>query len=396
MARLQKRLTDVFVRTTTAAGRHNDGGGLHLSVSQSGAKSWVFIWQKDGRRREMGLGGYPAVKLAAARKKAEATRTAISEGRDPIEEKRRPAVPTFAEASEMLCKELEPGWRHPSTECSGAPQSKRIAVTWPTIVSEIGTEDVLGALKPIWVTTHVHCPAPSRAHRAHLKLRKGQGLADRRKPAAWRGHLDHMLARRSRSAPRHLKALPYTEVAAFLRRLRAERSATARLIELVVLTAVRSGEARLARWDEIDLDAKLWTLPAERMKVGKPHVVPLSSSAVQVLTQLAEMRQSGMVFPGKKSGQPLSIGSPDRLSRAMKVQGSLTVHGFRSAFRDWAGNETRFPREIAEEALAHAVGNAVERAYRRGSALEKRRQLMQAWADYVERHADAKVVQLHA
>lgn len=370
---------------------------MHLSVSQSGAKSWVFIWQKDGRRREMGLGGYPAVKLAAARKKAEATRTAISEGRDPIEEKRRPAVPTFAEASEMLCKELEPGWRHPST-----------AVLWRAsieahcgdmadkLVSEIGTEDVLGALKPIWVTTHVTARRLRERIERILNFAKAKGWRTGENPAAWRGHLDHMLARRSRSAPRHLKALPYTEVAAFLRRLRAERSATARLIELVVLTAVRSGEARLARWDEIDLDAKLWTLPAERMKVGKPHVVPLSSSAVQVLTQLAEMRQSGMVFPGKKSGQPLSIGSPDRLSRAMKVQGSLTVHGFRSAFRDWAGNETRFPREIAEEALAHAVGNAVERAYRRGSALEKRRQLMQAWADYVERHADAKVVQLHA
>ena len=342
----------------------------------------------------MGLGGYPAVSLAAARKRAAEVRTAVSEERDPIAERQRQTEPTFGEAAAQLVDALEPNWKH-----------WRSAWEWRSLfrrhcskiagrkVSNIDTEAVLGVLKPLWSAS------PDMAQRLRSNIErvpsfsKARGWREGENSAAWRGHLDHILPRRPKTARRHHAALPYGEVGDFLVRLRSLEALTARVVEFVILTAVRSGEARGARWCEIDFAKALWTIPGSRMKAGKEHVVPLSSSALALLEQLREVRINDLIFPGVRSGKPLSESAIDQMLRRMQLNGQLTVHGFRSSFRDWAGNETAFPREVAEEALAHAVGNQVERSYRRSQAVEKQRQLMQAWADYLE-GVEAKVVPL--
>jgi integrase len=258
-------------------------------------------------------------------------------------------------------------------------------------VYTIATDDVLAALRPIWTTR------PETASRVRgriekvLDAAKAKGFRQGENPARWRGHLDHLLPKQSRITRGHHAAMPYEHVAAFVGRLRESDSLTALALEFCILTAARSGEVLGARWSEIDLDKKVWMLPPHRMKAGREHRVPLSERAVAILRQLAESRTGDFVFPGRRKDKPLSDGTMHMALRWMKAD-TVTVHGFRSSFRDWAGNVTSFPREVVETALAHVIGDKAEQAYRRSDALEKRRKLMEAWAAYCEPKTSGNVV----
>lgn len=409
MARGSSKLTDTTARSASLKpGRHSDGGGLYLNVSGAGSKSWLFMWAVGGKRREMGLGAYPAIGLAKARKLAGDCRDAVAEGRDPIAEKKAeaPTEPTFGEAADQLMASMKGSWRNAKHRDQWAMTLSRKRDNDGALVrdgyclhlidrkvSKIGTAEVLKALNPIWaIKAETASRLRGRIERV-LDYAKAKGWRIGENPALWRGHLANILPARQKLARGHHAAMPYDEVSAFLVRVRNAEALAARALELTILTAARSGETLNAVWSEFDLDRAVWTIPARRMKVGIEHRVPLPARAVEILRQLHEARISDYVFPGQRAGRPLSNMAMEMLLRRLKVD--VTVHGFRSAFRDWAGEETSFPREVAEQALAHTIGDATERAYRRGDALEKRRKLMEAWAAYLTPPADG-VVQLRA
>lgn len=376
------RLTDRGVRTLTKPGRHADGGGLYLVIDRG--KRWAFLYQLNGRRREMGLGPLEAVRLAEARQMAAAAREQVARGIDPIEARRAPggAVSTFAELAEQVIRDLSPGWRGAKTE-AGWRRSllTHAADLGPLPVDQIGTDDVLKVVKPLWTDK----PESGAKLRERIELvldaAKVRGLrpAEAANPARWKGHLALLLPKRKKLTRGHHKALPYREAPGFMARLSERRAMAARALEWTIYTAAREGMTLQARRSEVK--GRLWTIPAERMKSGKPFVVPLSDQALAVLDGREWFGQDDLLFPGARLGSALSNASTDRLLGRMGVD--ATVHGFRSTFRDWAGDCTDHAREVVEAALAHAVGDEVERAYRRGDALEKRRRLLQDWADYL-------------
>ena len=260
-------------------------------------------------------------------------------------------------------------------------------------LDEIGTEDVLGVLTPIWLTkSETASRLRGRIERV-LDAARAKGPRSGENPARWRGHLDALLPKRQKLTRGHHAAMPYEDVPAFVARLRGSDSVSILALEFLILTAARSGEVLGARWDEIDHEGKLWIVPAARIKGAREHRVPLTKRALAILKTIEKVRTGDYVFPGQKRGEPLSEMALAMAMRRLKTS-DFTVHGFRSAFRDWAGEETVFPREVAEAALAHVVGDATERAYRRGDALEKRRKLMDAWASYIEAKPAANVVRL--
>jgi integrase len=386
MARSLNKLSDRFIRTVTGPGDCSDGGGLFLQVQSATSKSWLFMWVRDGRRTKMGLGAYPAVSLADAREKAEACRKAVAAGRDPLAESRREAEPTFAECvDKFLDDDRKASWKNDKHKAQwsmtlGDAYCRHLR---PMKVSAISTEDVLKVLKPVWSAK------PETASRLRgriervLSFAKMHGWRSGENPALWRGHLDAILPKPEKLKRRgHHAAMPYGEVPAFVERLRAAKGMDAKALEFTILCAARSGETVGATWDEIDLDAAVWSIPAARMKAGRPHEVPLSPRAVDILNELLEVRRNDFVFPGLRKDRPLSAASMEMLLRRWEIKGRATIHGFRSSFRDWAGDETSFPREVLEAALAHVVGDKAEQAYRRGTALERRRKLMMAWSDY--------------
>ena len=379
------------------AGRHADGDNLYLVVDKSGAKRWVFIyrWREPGqtgpgRLREMGLGSLAKVSLAKARLKAADQRELLGDGVDPIAQSRKSAeIPTFGAEADRWSERREGELK---SKTSKARIKRALEVYAKPLrglrVDAIETHHVVDVLEPIWTEK------PETAHKlrgyieAVLDAAKVRGHRTTENPARWRGHLSHLLAARDAAARGHHAALPYAELSAFMGTLRTRDAVAALALEFLILTAARSGEILGATWGEIDLKAKVWTVPAARMKGGREHRVPLSAQAVSVLEKVKLLANgddvSAMpVFPGPKKGKPLSSMALAMLLRRMKVE--TTVHGFRSSFRDWAGEASNFPREIAEAALAHTGGDATERAYRRGDALEKRRKLMEAWAGFVER-----------
>ena len=355
-----------------------------MAVAPTGAKKWVlrFLWQ--GKAREMGLGSYPEVSLAEAREKAIAGRRLARSGADPIAERRKDrGIPTFGELADEIAGQLAEGfrnekhraqWKMTLTVYAGPLRAKP--------VDKIETTDVLAVLRPIWQEK------PETASRLRgriervLNAAKAKGLRSGENPAAWRGHLENLLPKRQKLTRGHHAAMPYADVPAFVARLREREAVAALALEFSILTAARSGEVLGARWSEVDLDARVWTIPAKRMKAGREHRVPLSESALAVLEKFGEARVSEFIFPGQGAGRPLSEMALRRMLGL--VADVVTVHGFRSSFRDWAGNETHFPRELAEAALAHVVGDKAEQAYRRSDALEKRRALMEAWAQWCE------------
>nr|WP_316651403.1 integrase arm-type DNA-binding domain-containing protein [uncultured Gellertiella sp.] len=394
MARALNKLTDATCKAASIAGRLGDGGGLYLHVKPSGSKSWAFIWKQEGNRFEMGLGAYPTVKLAKARELATSHRQAISEGRNPIAEKQKTEIPSFLDCADTFLKSMEGQWRNEKhraqwrmtvTEYTKAMHHKSVA--------EIGTDDVLKVLSPMWQEK------PETASRLRGRLErildfaKVRGWRTGENPALWRGHLKSILPARQKLTRGHHAAMPYSAVPAFMRELSSREAMAARGLEFLILTAARSGEVLGATWSEIDLDNAIWTVPANRMKAGKEHRVPLTPRALAIAKALHETRFSDWVFPGQRLNRPLSGMSFDKLMERVGVD-QYTVHGFRSAFRDWVGDETHFPREVAEQALAHRVGDATERAYRRADALEKRRKLMEAWETFIGGLRPGNVVRL--
>lgn len=387
MARSLNRLTAREVATLSKPGRHADGGRLYLSISAHGRKSWVFMWEKDGRQREMGLGAVSDVSLATARKFAQACREQLAEGRDPLEARRAlQAIPTFGEVADEVLKDAVSRSRN-IIHARQWERSLKVeaAELRPLRVDQITTADVVGLLRPLWDKT------PETASRLRGRVERvldsaaAQGLRSRENPARWKGHLASILPPQRKLVRGHHAAMTFENMPAFLVELRQRPAAAARALEFLILTASRTGEVIGARWDEIDIAQAIWTVPPTRMKAGREHRVPLTNRAVEILRErLAakpDAKPGDHVFAGPKEGAGLSNMSMAALLGRMGVE--ITVHGFRSAFRDFAGDRTAFAREVAEAALAHRVGDATEQAYRRGDAIEKRRQLMALWESFL-------------
>jgi integrase len=390
LARSTNRLTARGVTTMKEPGHHADGNGLYLKVTLSGSKSWTLIYRYGGKRRELGLGPLPPVTLAEARSAAVNSKALVREGIDPMLA-RRPAqiscANTFGSVATALIDGLEAGWRNAKHRAQWRTTLATYAASiWGKDVAAVDANDLIAILRPIWSSK------PETASRVRgriervLDAAKVRGLRSGDNPAIWRGNLALLLpARKTKGQSRHHPAMPYADLPAFMVRLSARPAMAARALEFTILAAARTGETLGATWSELDLAAAIWTVPADRMKAGKVHRVPLPAAAVALLTKLATENGAvphAHVFLGTTPGRPLSNMSMLMLLRRMQIVGP-TPHGMRSAFRDWAGEETEFPREVAEAALAHTIGSEVERAYRRGDALAKRREMMMAWAEFL-------------
>lgn len=379
-----------------------DSGGLYLKITPSGNASWQYRYQINGKRRMMGLGACSQVTLSEARDKALAARSEVKKGIDPLteqaaEEKTAKAkLVTFKDLATTYIADHRAGWRN--AKHAQQWENTLAKYVFPKIGSkppeQITTEDVLGILKPIWTEK------PETASRVRNRIElvidaaRAKGLSTVANPAAWRGHLDKLLAKRNRASKGHHAAMDYRDLPAFFKQLDEDReSLSSKALKLTILTACRTSEVLLATWQEVGIESRIWSIPGARMKTGRPHRVPLSDAALQLLEGLGTRTDSGdaYLFPGAREGRPLSnmamamvmrkIGHPD-----------LTVHGFRSTFRDWAAEETHYPNIVAEQALAHAIGNAAEAAYRRGDLLERRRALMADWATYCTTQPAANVI----
>jgi len=393
MGRALHKLTAREVETISKPGRHSDGGGLYLVVSKAGHRKWVFISIRNGKRQDMGLGkaGRGGVSLAQAREAAAKAREMLAAGEDPIAVRRKNSreaarVPTFGEVADKLVETMAPEWRNAKHRYQWAMTLTKYAASLRNLpVDSIGTEEVLGVLKSLWTTR------PETASRLRgriervLDAAKALGHRSGENPALWRGHLANLLPKRQKLTRGHHAAMPFSEMPAFMAKLRERDAFAARALEFTILTAARSGEVYGARWSEISLDAKVWIVPANRMKAGRAHRVPLTLEVMRILEEAAKLRDDespgALVFPNRQAKKPMSDMAMRMLLRRMGFD-AITVHGFRSSFRDWAGERTHFQREVIEAALAHIVGDETERAYRRGDALEKRRDLMEAWAAF--------------
>jgi integrase len=398
MARAIHKLTARAAETISKPGRHSDGGGVYLSISGEGRRRWVFLYTWRGKLREAGLGSAAkgGVSLKAAREKAAEGRGLVMSGVDPIAAWNKPEaeeVPTFGKAADEYLEAHKGGWRNEKHKAQWTMTLTRYCEPIRAVtVDKIDTEAVLSVLKPLWTR------APETASRLRgrieqiLDAAKARGFIGRNEanPARWRGHLDKLLPKRAKLTRGHFAAMPYGEVPAFAASLREHPTTAARALEFCILTAVRSGEALAARWDEIDFAGEVWAVPPARTKAAREHRVPLSDRVLAILAE-SKARQTGdYVFPGRRPGRPLSGMAFEMLLR--RINSPYTAHGFRSAFRDWAGNETHFPRELAEHALAHVIGDKAEQAYRRSDALARRRELMDAWARHCEGGAGENVV----
>ncbi len=393
LAKEVNRLSARKVVTTVEPGMYADGGGLYLRVSKgrNAGKRWVFIYRRpnDGKRCEIGLGGAAAVSLKHARKKAAETRALLADGHDPraIKATRR-ETPTFGEFAASFLATMEPRWRNDKHRAQWRMTLEVYAKPLHDIpVDQVTTADVLGVLTPIWEKI------PETASRLRgrveniLDAAKVRGFRSGQNPAAWRGHLEHTLPARKKLTRGHHRAMPIDDLPAFLTQLRLREAVAARCLEFAILTVARTSEALKTQWQELDLKNRVWRLPPERMlKADREHRVPLTARGIEILREMQTLRandpRSLFVFPGQRRGKPLSSSALEMILRRLEVES--TVHGFRSTFRDWAGNRTAFPRELAEHALSHQVGNKVEQAYRRDDALERRRELMEAWAEFLE------------
>jgi integrase len=383
-------------------GKHSDGGNLYLLAKHGGAKSWLFIYTAaNGKRREIGLGPVNGVSLDVARALAAGLRKALHQGRDPQAEHDRlrvDAAPakTFKEAAEEYIASHRAGWKNAKHAQQWANTLETYA--YPTMgalpVSAVGIADVLEVLKPIWATKPETAARVRGRIEVVLSFARVRGWRNGENPALWKGNLDHLLPARSKvRRVKHHAAMSYRDVPAFLTALAAQPGVSPQALRFVILTVARTGEAIGARWPEADTEAAVWTVPAERMKARREHRVPLNAPALEILGELA--RAGEYVFPGLKRGRPLSQMALLMTLRRMKVD-DVTVHGFRSSFRDWAAEQTGFPREVIEAALAHANGDKVEAAYLRTDHFEKRRLLMAAWGDFCTGAAAANVAQLKA
>ena len=393
--RTLNKLSAVQAAKITTPGRHSDGGGLYLFVDPHGRRRWIFMYARNGKRTELGLGGGRDLSLANARAEAAKMRELLATGGDPKAERAKDDyIPTFGECADAYVEAMKPSWRNAKHAAQWTMTLTKYAKPMRSkLVSAIGTQDVLDVLQGLWKRT------PETAERLRgrienvLDAAKAKGHRSGENPARWRGHLDQLLPKRQRLSRGHHTALAYDATADFMADLRGRSAVAARALEFAILTAARSGEVLGAQWDEIDREKKVWTIPAVRMKAGREHRVPLSPRAMEIVDAMAKLGTEGHLFPGPEPGKPLSSMAMAMLLRRMKAD--ITVHGFRSTFRDWASETTGFPHEVCESALAHVIGNKAEAAYRRGDLFDKRRKLMEAWAGYCARKAGTKVVPLH-
>lgn len=393
MPKKATELSALEVRRIKIPGRHAVGGvpGLLLVVQASGSKSWMLRSTIGGKRRSMGLGSFPEVSLQRAREKAREAKDLIESGVDPVEEKQRlkrelskqSRSMTFEEAAEQFYKKKRPEFR--SQKHAQNWISSVITHANPIIgnkpVEEIDLQDILSVLKPLWTEKTETATRLRQRLEGILNWATVSGYRVGDNPARWAGHLDAILPKPAKiKKVKHFPALPWREMGSFMVELRKREGMAARCLEFSILTACRSGEARFTTWDEIDFMSKTWTIPGDRMKSGKEHRVPLSEDAIYLLKDLPRFEGVPYVFASSQ-GKPLSDMSVSAVCRRMGVE--AVPHGFRSTFRDWCAESTNFPREVAEMALAHSVGNAVEAAYRRGDLLQKRVALMDSWARFI-------------
>jgi len=393
------KLTARAVSGDLKPGRHSDGGGLYLSVSKTGAKSWVFMWKKNYRRREIGLGSLLSVTLASARQKAANCRAAVTDNEDPREALKGIEQHTFQDTANAYMEAKVYGKVH---RANVLQWERLVRITCKGISSRdidtITTDDMLRVLSPIWTTI----PETARKSRARIEnvldYAKGRGWRTSENPARWKGNLSALLPAHDRNAVRHHPAMPPSEVPAFIEILDTRQGVAASALKFLILTAARTSEVLESKPSEFDLNNEVWIVPAERMKNRRKHTVPLSAQAIALITPYLDTKIGPYLFPGAKHGRPLSNMALGNVLKRMKIETSKAVpHGFRSSFRDWVGEYTQFPRELAELSLAHSVGNAVERAYRRRDALERRRQLMQAWSDYcLQSEKSEKIISISA
>jgi integrase len=406
MARKADKLTAIQVpRLAKKPGFHADGGGLYLQVTAGGA-SWVLRYSITGRARYMGLGPLRLFGLADARVKAAEAQRLIHDGKDPIDVRRAERAKaqleaakaiTFKKAAASYIASHKAGWKN-AKKLAGLWQATLNAYAHPVIgelpVQSIDTGLVLKVLESIWTKKPETAGRVRQRIEVILDWAKVRGYRDGENPARWKGHLDVLLPARAKvKAVEHHAALPFSEIGAFMVALRQQEGIAARAFEFAILTAARTSEALGAKWSEISLAERMWTVPPERMKAKKEHRVPLSAAANTILEEMVKLRENdgsndAYVFPGMRRGKPLSNMAFLMLLRRMK-RDDLTAHGFRSSFRDWAAERTAFPPEVAEMALAHAIADKVEAAYRRGDLLEKRRQLAEAWAEWCSKPAPA-------
>jgi integrase len=385
------KLTALAIKRQKVPGRYGDGGGLWLQVSATGGKSWLFRYTREGSARHMGLGSVELVSLAEARDLARKNRRLLLDGIDPLQARRDVRAQmrseaargiTFNECAEQLIASQEAGWRNPKHRAQW--RSTLAAYAYPILgdlsVSAIDVGMVLKVVEPIWQAKPETAGRVRGRVEAVLDWAAARSYRNGENPARWRGHLDKLLPARSRIARvKHHPALAYAELPAFMRDLRDQKGVSPRALEFTILTAARTNETIGARWTEIDLKAGMWIVPPERMKGKREHRVPLSERSVQLLKALP--REGDFVFVGNKPDQPLSNMAMLKMLERMGC-GDITVHGFRSTFKDWATETTAYPIEMSEVALAHVVSDKTEAAYRRGDMLEKRRRLMEDWAKY--------------
>lgn len=383
MPRTLHRLSPRTVTTLTRPGVYADGGGLYLRVKSETSRSWIYVWHDQGRRRETGLGSPPAIGLARARGRAQEVREIIADGGDPVLNRRaRRQIPTFGAAADAYIEARKSTVR----SAKSVARWKRMlgangyaAGLRSLAVDRISMADVYATLKPHWDQRPNSAGLLRGYIETVLDIAQVNGHRSGDNPAAWSGRLEHLLPARQRLTRGHHAAMPFNQVPAFMAKLADLSSIASRALEFTILTAVRTSETLLARWTEIDLEQSVWTIPSERMKAGKEHRVPLAPATKAILRGLP--KDGEYVFPGNRAGRPLSNMAMQMVLRRMEME--VTVHGFRSSFRDWAGEATETSREVAEAALAHSVGDGVELAYRRGDAFNKRAKLMIEWAGYI-------------
>jgi integrase len=393
MGKRVSRLTALKVNALKVKGLYPDGGGLNLQVASTGAKSWIFRFKAQGKTRDMGLGSLSTVSLAEARVLAANCRRDRLAGIDPIEARKKQRAKQQMEAAKAIIFDQArdhyiiahaTGWRNAKHRAQWTSTLTTYAT--PVIgkmpVQDVDTALILKVLEPIWSTKTETASRVRGRIESILDWAKARGLRTGENPARWRGHLQNLLAKRSKvQRIVHHPALSYDQIGKFMKQLKAHNSVSARALEFTILTAARTGEALGATFDEVDVHAGLWTVAPGRMKANRQHRVPLTDRAIAIIKEMAEQRTSAFLFAGQRLGKPLSNMSLLMLLRDMGY-GHVTVHGFRSTFRDWAAEKTNFTREVAEAALAHVVGDKVEAAYRRGDLFDKRRQLMNAWAKH--------------
>ena len=370
--------------------RYGDGRGLYVVVRANGSKAWVQRITIDGDRTDLGLGGYPDLPLALARTKSAELRTAVAEGRDPRAERRQPNLPTFQDAAEQYISDNAARWKNPKEAVNwrGALATYAYPMFGSTRIDRISRADVLAALKPVWTSK----PSIARKLRQRVRAVFAAAMAHGHIDLNPAGEVIDAALPKTPAVKAHFRALPYQDVGSALLKIEASSASlsTRLCLRFLVVTAARSGEARGARWDEIDLDARTWNIPASRMKAGREHRVPLSDAALEVLRRAKALDDnSGLVFPSLyKAGRELSDMTLTKLLRDNGLAEVATVHGFRTSFKTWCMETTETPWAVGEAALAHTLGNSTEQAYARSDLFERRKDLMQQWADYVTKDAE--------